>query len=133
MAPINVTQNNEKNLLNTVYNHLKIFKPSKFKVGDYVRISKYKHVFEKGYTPNWTTEIFKIRSIQNTYPITFLLEDYQGNEIKGAFYKEEVLRTRFPNSYLVEKILKTKGDKAYVKWLGFSNQHNSWISKTEIL
>lgn len=133
MAPINVTHNNEKHLLNTVYSHLKIFKPSGFKVGDYVRISKYKHIFEKGYTPNWTTEIFKIRSVQNTYPVTFLLEDYQGHEIQGGFYKEEIQRTRFPNTFLVEKVLKTKGDKAYVKWLGFSSQHNSWINKSEIL
>lgn len=133
MAPIHVKRKDEQHLLNTVYNHLKIFKPSRFKVGDHVRISKYKHVFEKGYTPNWTTEIFKIKSIQNTYPITFLLEDYEGNEIKGAFYKEEIRRTRFPNTFLVEKVLKTKGNKAYVKWLGFSSQHNSWISKTEIL
>lgn len=133
MAPINVNSKNEQMLLSTVYSHLKIFKPSQFHVGDYVRISKYKNIFEKGYTPNFTTEIFKIKSVQITNPVTYILEDYEGNPIKGGFYKEEILRTRFPNTYLVEKVLKTKGARAYVKWLGFSNQHNSWINKNEIL
>lgn len=133
MAPIDVNSSNEKTLLNTVYNHLKIYKISKFHVGDHVRISKYKHIFEKGYTPNWTTEIFKIKSIKNTYPATHILEDYEGNKIEGGFYEEELSKTRFPDTFLVEKILKTKADRAFVKWLGFSNQHNSWISKNEIL
>jgi len=66
---------------------LKITPKPKFKVDDYVRISKYKHVFEKGYTTNWTTKIFKIKLIQNTNPITYLVEDYQGNYIKRGFYK----------------------------------------------
>lgn len=133
MAPINVNPSNEKNLLNSIYSNLKIFVPSKFHVGDYVRISKYKNIFEKGYTPNWTTEIFKIKSIQITNPVTYTLEDYQGNPIKGGFYKEEIRKTRFPNTYLVEKVLKSRSNRVYVKWLGFSNQHNSWINKTEIM
>lgn len=133
MAPIKVNKSNEDTLLNTVYNHLKIHPPSKYHVGDHVRISKYKHVFEKGFTPNWTTEIFKIKSIKNTYPTTYILEDYQGNPIKGGFYNEELSKTRYPNTYLVEKILKTDGDRVFVKWLGFPNDHNSWINKIEIL
>lgn len=133
MTPISVNSTKENKLLKTVYNNLKVFKTSKLHVGDHVRISKYKNIFEKGYTPNWTTEIFKIRFIQNTNPTTYLLEDYEGKPIKGAFYKEEIQFTRFPNTYLVEKILRTKGEQAYVKWLGFSNQHNSWINKNKIL
>lgn len=133
MPPINVNSTNEKMLLDTVYNHPKIYKIPKFHVGDFVRISKYKHIFEKGYTPNWTSEIFEIKSVRNTYPTTYILEDYQGNKIEGGFYNEELSKTRFPDTYLVENILKIKNDKAYVKWLGFSNQHNSWINKNEIL
>lgn len=133
MPPIKVNSRNEKKLLNTVYSHMKIYKLSKFNVGDYVRISKYKNIFEKGYTPNWTTEIFKIKTVKNTYPTTYILEDYQGNPIKGGFYDEELTKTQFPDTYLVEKILKSKGKKAFVKWLGFSSEHNSWINNSEIL
>lgn len=133
IAPKDVNITNENKILKNKFNHRKIFLNGKFKVGDFVRISKYKHFFAKGYTPNWTTEIFKISRIQNTFPVTYILEDYQGNSIQGGFYEYELQMTRFPDIYLVEKILKTRGDKAFVKWLGFSNQHNSWVDKNEIL
>lgn len=133
MAPVQVNSTNEKALLKSAYNHIKIFKKPNLRVGTYVRISKYKHQFEKGYTPNWTTEIFKIKSIRITNPTTYLLEDYEGNPIQGCFYREELLPTKYSNIYLIERIIKSKGDKVYVKWLGFSNQHNSWIDKKYIL
>lgn len=132
MRPCDVTINDEKHLLSSVHRHIKIAERRKYKVGDPVRISKYKHVFDKGYTPNWTTEIFKIGKIQNTYPVTYLLEDYEGNPIKGGFYELELTRAMYPDFYLVEKILKTRGDKVFVKWLGFSSRHNSWINKNEV-
>lgn len=127
MTPNEVDASNEKSLLETVYNNLKIFKKPKFKVGDAVRISKYKHVFEKGYTPNWTTEIFKIKTVRNTNPKTYILEDYEKHEIKGGFYEFELMKTKYSQTYLVEKVLKRKGSMIYVKWLGFSSKHNSWI------
>lgn len=132
MRPCDVTSNEEKHLLSTVYNHIKIIDRGRYKVGDFVRISKHKHVFEKGYTPNWTTEIFKIRKIQNTHPITYLLEDYKGNPIQGGFYELEISGAKYPDFYLVEKILKKQGDKVFVKWLGFPSNHNSWINKKDV-
>lgn len=93
MAPNKVTHQNEQMLLDTVYNYVwnigVKFKP-KFKVGDFVRLSKYKHIFEKSYTPNWTTEIFKIRKIQHTNPITCLLVDLNEQPIEGTVYQEEL-------------------------------------------
>lgn len=103
------------------------------KAGDYVRISKYKGIFEKGYTPNWSTEIFKIIKAQNTCPVTYLLEDSRHNPILGAFYKEELQKTKHPEVYLVEKVLKRKGNKVFVKWLGLPNDENSWIDKSNVL
>lgn len=133
MKPADVNSLNEKQILKNCYNFLKIYHPSKFKIGDYVRISRYKHIFEKGYTPNFTTEIFKVKTIQNTNPVTYILEDYQGQSIKGGFYEKELLKAHYINDYLIEKILQKKGDKIYVKWLGFSSDHNSWIKKNSIL
>lgn len=127
IKPSEVNAANEKHLLSTIYSYVKIHITPRFKVGDSVRISKYKHVFEKGYTPNWTTEIFKITKIQRTNPITYLLEDYQGNPIRGGFYELELQKTKFPDTYLIEKILLKKKNKMFVKWLGFSSDHNSWI------
>jgi len=131
MSPTKVNSTNDKQILQKSYNHLKIFVASKFRKGGHVRISKYKHVFEKGYTPNYTTEIFKIRKVKNTYPETSLLDDLDGSPIQGGFYKEELKKTRFPHTYLVEKVVRRKANKVLVKWLGFSK--TGWINKKDIL
>ncbi|KAL4092440.1 hypothetical protein QTP88_026941 [Uroleucon formosanum] len=77
----------------------------KFNVGDNVRVSTYKDVFAKGYLPSWSTEIFKIVKINETLPTTYQLQDYTGKPIAGCFYSEEILKTNYPNDYLVEKII----------------------------
>ena len=123
----------ERQLLNTVYNNIKVFGRGKFQVGDSVRISKYKHVFRKGYLPNWTTELFKINKIQITNPITYLLEDEKGSPIRGAFYEHELQKTKLPDVYLIDKVLKRRGDMVYVSWLGLNSSHNSWIPKTSFV
>lgn len=129
MRPIDVVKNTKI----TVYNHLKLSGRRKFKIGDVVRISKVKHFFEKGYTPNWTTELFKITKIQITNPTTYLLEDMQGQPIKGGFYEEELQKAANPNVYLIEKILQRKQNKLKVRWLGFDKTHDSWITSDNIL
>lgn len=136
MAPIEVNDENEQRLLDTVYNYKKIVpfaEKEKFKVGDYVRLSKYKNVFAKGYLPSWTTEVFRISKIQYTIPTTYLLIDWEGNEIKGGVYAEEMQMVKYPDVYLVEKILRKSKDKVYVKWLGFDNRYNSWIDVRDVL
>ena len=133
MRPSDVTPATAKRLLSTVYSRVKIAGPAKFKLGDAVRVSKFKTIFEKGYTPNWSTEIFKIVKVQQTNPVTYLLEDWRGNPIEGGFYEHELLKAAVPDVYLVEKILRRKGDKVFVKWLGFDNVHNSWINKDAVL
>ena len=52
----------------------------KFKVGDHVRISQYKNVFAKGYTPNWSEKIFVIKKIENTVPWTYIINDLNGED-----------------------------------------------------
>lgn len=134
MKPSEVSSENERDLLRNVYKKVRV-KPAqrlKFKVGDRVRISKYKNVFEKGYTPNWTTEIFTIIAIASTNPVTYKLKDYKNQPILGGFYEQELLKVKHPDIYLVEKVLKKQGKKLYVKWLGFDNTHNSWIHETDL-
>lgn len=133
MRPVDVTKTKEQKLLSTAYNLIKVTQKPRYQIGDFVRISKYKHVFEKGHTPNWTTEIFKIRKIQLTNPVTYLLEDYKGDPVKGGFYELELGKSKSPTLFLVEKIVKRKGNKVYVKWLGFDTKHNSWINKNDVL
>jgi len=133
MRPIDVTPTIADKLLNTVYSNVKIAAPARFKVGDSVRVSKFKTIFDKGYTPNWTTEVFKIIKVQATNPVTYLLEDSRGETIAGGFYECEIHRAANPDVYLVEKVLQKKGDMVFVKWLGFDNSHNSWIKKNNVI
>lgn len=133
--PAKVNGINKKRILKRYEKMVKkVIMKSKFKVGDYVRISKYKGTFEKGYTPNWSTEIFKIRKIQNTTPVTYLIEDtIRGRPILGAFYVQELQQTKHPDIYLVEKVIKRKGNSVFVKWLGLPSTENSWIDKSNVL
>ena len=64
-------------------------KDPKFKVSDHVRISKYKNIFAKGYTPNWSEEVFVIKKVKNTVPRTYVINDLQGEETIGTFYEKE--------------------------------------------
>lgn len=129
---------NEKNKSSVLQRYItgvqsKIYKKSRFKLGDYVRISKYKGCFEKGFTPNWSTEIFKIIKIQSTNPITYLIEDSKHQPILGAFYAQELQKTKYPHVYLVERVIRKRNNKVLVKWLGLPSSENSWIDSTNKL
>lgn len=130
--PSEITKKHEKLLLNTVYKNIKMTHNPKYKIGDFVRISKIRGVFDKHYKPNWSTEIFSIRKVQLTNPVTYLLKDIQNHEIKGGFYELQLQKVKYPDSYLVEKIIKRNKNKVFVKWLGFSDKHNSWIDKNNV-
>ena len=107
-------------------------KDPKFKVGDHVRISKYKNIFAKGYTPNWSEEVFVISKIKNTVPWTYVINDLNGEEIIGTFYEKELQKTN-QKEFRIEKVIKRKGDKLYVKWKGYDNSFNSWIDKEDVV
>ena len=102
-------------LLNTLKNQIK--KDPKFKISDHVRVSKYKKIFGKGYTPNSSGEISIINKIQNTVPWNYLINDLKGEEIKGSFYEKELQKTD-QKEFRIEKVIKKKGNKLYVKWKG---------------
>ena len=89
--------------------------PTAFKIGDTVRISKYKRkTFDKGYTPNWTEEVFIINEIRPTDPITYKIRDLNGEEIAGTFYREELQKTD-QAIYRKEKVIRKTKDKALVR------------------
>ena len=69
-------------------------KDPKFKVGDHVRISKYKNIFAKGYTPNWSEEVFVVKKVKNTVPWTYVINDLNGEEIIGTIYEKELQETK---------------------------------------
>ena len=81
----------------------------KLSIGDNVRITKKKNTFHKGYTQRWTEEVFTISKIQLTIPVTYKITDYNGEEIQGSFYEQELQKTS-QDVFRIEKILRRKGD-----------------------
>ena len=123
-------KNKVKVFQNIINNTRLIPKDAKFKVGDKVRISRTKALFEKGYLPNWSEELYIIDQVQKTIPVTYKLKDLLGDEIKGSFYNEE-LQKSMQEVYRVEKVIRKKKingvEHALVKWSGYSDKHNSWL------
>ena len=84
MKPVDVKDNTYINSM-----ELHSIKDPKFKVGDHVRISKYKSIFAKGYTPNWSEEVFIIKKVKNIAPWTYVIDDLNDEEIIGTFYEKK--------------------------------------------
>ena len=117
MKPIDIKDNTYIDFEKEVNN-----KDPKFKVGDDVRISKYKNIFAKGYMPNWSEEVFIISKIKNTVPWTYIINDLSCEEIIGTFYENELQKTN-QKEFRIEKVLKKKGE----------NSFNSWIDKKDLV
>ena len=88
IRPIDVKDNTYINIDKETNN-----KDPKFKIGDHIRISKYKNIFTKGYTPNWSEEIFVIKRIKTTVPWAYVINDLNVKEIIGTFYQKELQKT----------------------------------------
>ena len=127
MKPTDVKDNTYTNADKEINN-----KDPKFKVGDHVRISKYKNIFAKGYMPNWSEEVFVIKEVKNTLPWTYAINNLNGEEITGTFYEKELQKTN-QEEFRIEKVIRRKGDKLYVKWKGYDNSFNSWIDKASLV
>lgn len=110
MKPIEVTKENEADILKNAYRKnttINVHEKRKLNVGDNVRISKFKTIFEKVYTPNWSTEVFKIQRVLPTTPITYILTDLNKQNIAGCFYGYELQKTKYPN--LLKEYCNVKG------------------------
>ena len=103
-----------------------------FKFGNHVRISIYKNIFPKGYTPNWSEKVFVVSKIKNIVPCTYVINDLNDEEITGTFYEKELQKTN-QKEFRVEKVIKRKTNKLYVKWKGYNNSFNSWINQKDLV
>ena len=107
---------------------------AKFKVGDRVRISRLKNIFEKE-AFNWSYEVFEVVEVLNTDPRTYKIKDELGEVLEGSFYEQELQKTKI-DFFLIEKILKTKGKgknkQYYVKYVGHNDKFNMWLNANQI-
>ena len=137
MKPRAVTKKNEDIVRDNIKKSTRIkdeLRPPKvFHIGDQVRISKEKSIFSKKYLPNWTNEVFTVFRVQPTMPETYILKDKSGELLQGGFYGHELMKSTIGDVYLIEKILKRKKDRYFIRWLGFNSSHDSWVNKKDIV
>lgn len=138
-APVNVTKLNEKKIYDILYSDriIKTTKVGKLNIGDSVRISKYKNIFQKGYTPSWTEEVFIITHKILRDPIVYKIKDLNNEQIEGIFYEPELQKITHSETFLIDRIIKRKtikGEKSlFVSWRGYPSSFNSWIKEKDIL
>lgn len=109
----------------------------RFREGDYVRISREKKRFEKGYTWNWSEEIYKItRVLRHTVPC-YKIHDLDGDEVIGSFYEAELQKVTKPEQFEIEYIVQSEGkgnsQKHLVHWRGYTDKSRSWVFDKDII
>ena len=85
----------------------------------------------KEYTQKWSEEVFVVSKIKATIPWTYVISDLNGEPITGSFFGKELRKTS-QEKFRIEKVIKRKGDKFYVKWKGYDDSFNSWINKKDL-
>ena len=135
MKPVDASKKSNENIVRKNYNFEIITNKKKFKIGDKVRVSLLKNTFEKGYTSNWSEQIYVIDDIKTSNVHYYYLKDLNGEKIDGTFYQEELLKTNIKDHdfYVIEKIIKKVGNKYLVKWKGYDDSFNSYVNKNDIV
>lgn len=137
--PISVTSQNSHSVWHVLYDAPTAAPPpakkAKFKPGDRVRISKARRKFlDKGYKANWSEELFTVVGQRpGITPRVYQLRDDAGEPIKGSFYEPELQRVRDKEIYLIEKVLKRRGNKVLVRWTGYPPSFDSWIEREALV
>ena len=137
MKPKNVNSANEARVRRNLFPALPPPQPAKYKVGETVRITRKKSAFQKGYEQSWSHEVFKVKSIKATNPVTYQLEDFNGVVKKGSFYSAEIQSVdKSNNIWQVDSVVRqrtVRGRKQYlVKWKGYPDSFNSWVDHKDL-
>ena len=147
MSPVDVIKpENYQKVYDALYNRRKQKTPEQlrkdrttvFQVGDKVRISLHKRLFEKGATANWSEEIFEVSDVLVTKrPIVYKIKDLAGEEVEGAFYRQQLQKTN-QDIYRVDRIIRRRrgannNEEVLVKWTGYPDKFNSWMSAADII
>jgi len=135
MKPADVSQSNSLDAFNRLYGELIGKKRTpKFKAGDAVQIAKNKGKFEKGYEYRFQEQLFFVSKVIPHQVPLYILEDDRGKKLKGKFYEQEMSRVGDSKNKrtVIDRVIKAKGNKVLVRWLGYDKSHDSWIKKSDL-
>ena len=127
MKPVDVKSGNY-----VEYNVNSNDKDPKFKINDHVGIPKIKTFLLKAILQYWSEEVFVIKEVKSTVPWTYVISDLNGEKTIGTFYEKELQKAN-QQEFRIEKVIKRKGNKLFVKWKGYNNSFNSWIDKKNVM
>ena len=137
-SPASITKANESTVWLEIYGgNQKRGKKPKFKVGDRVKLSKAKEIFDKGYLPKWTEEEFFVNAVDTKFlPVMYEVRDHRNEIIRGKFYEEELqLVINKDEVYRIERVIRTRGQgtdkQALVKWKGYKDPE--WIPHSNVV
>ncbi|XP_065181852.1 uncharacterized protein LOC135812407 [Sycon ciliatum] len=105
--------------------------PPRFTEGDQVRIAVIQRHFKKGYTPNWTEEVFVVDGVLPTRPVTYRIRDLMDERVLGSFYEQHLQKTE-QVKLRVEQVLHKQRGQSLVKWEDYPDKFNSWISNKQL-
>ena len=131
MKPSEVNTSNVAEVRNTLYGNIRPNMKFKFEIGEKVRVSKIKGLFEKGYLPNWSEEMFIVRRRLPLNVPAYELKDLKNEKIEGLWYEQELQKV-VQDKYWIEKIIKRGKTKSFIKWYGYSEKFNTWVNNKEI-
>lgn len=137
MKPVEVTETKVLQVYKTLYGKEDFrCEKTRYKKGDYVRISREKKKFEKSYTWNWSEEIYQVEKVvRHSLPVYHLV-DLDHRPIEGSFYETELQRVKKPEAFKIERILQSKRErgrlKHLVRWRGYTDASDSWIFDSDI-
>jgi hypothetical protein len=138
LAPVEVDSTNAADLFVSMYEPSSSLarKRPRLAPGDHVRTTKHRGAFERGYTEQWTREIFVVDEVRSREsPVVYTLKDLAGEAIDGTYYEQELQRVRAPETFVIERVLRSRGTGArrerLVKWLGYPAKFNSWVRDSD--
>ncbi len=138
MKPSDVDTKNEWQVWLRLYgSDMSVYPTSKLRVGDTVRMSKYKNIFGRGFEPNFSEEIFEVSKVYQSNPVTYEIQDHTGEKTLGRFYEKELSAIKKKDDvFRIEKVLRRKtvrGKKmAFVRWKGYGPGSDSWVMSDTI-
>ncbi len=138
MKSFDVNKKNEWQVWLRLYgSDLSDYPTPKFRVGDTVRVSKYKNIFGRGFDPNFSEEIFEVSKVYQGDPVTYEIQGHTGEKILGRFHEDELsVIKKKDDVFRIDKVLrrKTVRDKkmVLVRWKGYGPESDSWVMSDTI-